>query len=403
MKNEILFTLLKEAQITENLSHETIEKLTLEIENEELKTSFSTVTPYPPYNVELSIKRVNFSLNALLSKREELKNLEVALLNAALNKLTFKEHREKEIALRQLNKNSNKLINESLLKQRELIQDGNTFSGSVESIKEIEEYERVQNDLLESFNDKIYALNDEFQKFADDPNCGLNFLSRYSKLREIYEDDYRTFYQYITTYEIGLRTVYKLYLPLPSFAEPDLLNAYYLWFKKSLLKLDNVLISDREYPMIMSFKAEMNPTLDLTSHFTIKIGYPDGANFKTKLDESGDIYFKIEGRNIEPYLNCRLKGLNIYHKATNPSAIFRIELTPPQQVDANGVAWQASTIFLNSEHFQKYDKETLFITNDSFNINPFNDNFWRLRITYYDQTEFAEIIKRQKIDDFRLV
>ncbi|TDH18173.1 hypothetical protein EXU57_24290 [Segetibacter sp. 3557_3] len=255
MITDLLFQLLQDTKIIDKYPTSVIDKIKSEIENDGLFKELDIISKqrnYNPFNVENLVNKVSSSIISLIQKRDELKNLEVTLLNTCTNKLITNSVKEKDIALTDLDNKKRDFLNSNLNKQISVLNNTKNITAAPDSLKKVKDYESSKNTIVTTYIKKVDELQDRYEQLNYVDDSGLNYLNRYVQLKELYWEDFKSFFSFLISLDIGLKTVYSINEGLPNYNKFVLLNDYYKWFKRSLIKLDQLFETDQETTLCLS-------------------------------------------------------------------------------------------------------------------------------------------------------
>ncbi|MDZ4712924.1 MAG: hypothetical protein SGI89_11460, partial [bacterium] len=382
MKNQILADVLMEAIPTLTPTDPIIVKVKKEIEDDKLIQDLQQLNAAPlsynPFAVELLINEATELLQSCIQRRTELKNLEVTLLTDSINKILSVKKRDydtKVINADTSYTNSSKVLS----KQSKVTVSSTNIEAEANSVLQIATYETTIKDAKKDLKSENEKYEDILLETSQDPNSGINYLSRYIEVKEIYWEDFKEVFRKLKCLEVGFKTVYEIDSPLPIISKDSLLNKYYVWLKNNLLKLSKVLEQEQEFTLILPLnvgifdKDSPNAT---TPIFKV-------ANFDTKRN-SGTIDFKIPQNilNGKKLFRIRSIGANIRRDdRINNAEYWNIKVNLPKQKDSSGNTYSMPelTISCNNSKDVSYDNQVKSLT--YFNANPFitNDD-WRIQV-----------------------
>jgi hypothetical protein len=382
MKNEILADVLLEAIPGLTATDPIILKVKKEIEDDKLISNLQQLNTSPlsynPFAVELLINETTELLQSCIQKRTELKTLEVTLLTDCINKILSAKRREYDASLQNADAaypNSNK----ALSKQSKLILSQTTAEADPASSQQVATYEKAIKDAKKELKAESDKYEDILSEFALDPNSGINFLSRYVELKEIYWEDFKEVFRKLKCLEVGFKTVYEIDSPLPAISKDTLLNKYYIWLKDNLLKLSKILEQEQEFTLILPLKAGLFDKDSANADSPLfKV-----AGFDTKRS-SGTIDFKIPRSILAGKKTFRIRniGANIRRDdRINSAEYWNIKINLPRQKDSLGNTYSMPELNISCSNAKdvNYDNQVKSLT--YFNANPFIENDdWRIKV-----------------------
>lgn len=392
-KNEILAGLInKAAQLsafTNPLySDSALDLIRSELEDTRLLEDLNKINSAPPFynpfGVEFLIGDTTELLKSCLQKRTELKNLEVVLLNDCIGKLMAARRKEFENDIDELNKNypgSSGILS----KQTKLKTNLDSVEADEASSVQVKNYETSVRDIKEKLDTEAAHYEKVLEEFSADKNSGLNYLTRYIELKEIYWEDYRELFRKLKSLEVGFKTVYDMNVPLPEIGSDNLLNKYYIWLKNGMLALNKILETEQEFTMAISIKGGRPGYGSGEDLFPVVVRPNNGIHFL--LNASGNLKFSLGYASSSDFfyqkkLRLRSIGASIrlhdeIENNTKTTDYWSVSLRPPAQTDSAG-----NKITLPIQHILcTNSKETTFDhqhkSSAIFNINPIPE-WWEL-------------------------
>ncbi|MDR2238696.1 MAG: hypothetical protein LBE92_21490 [Chryseobacterium sp.] len=382
-KNQILAEVLIEAipDLTPNDS--VIIKVKKEIEDDRLMQDLNQLNEAPlaynPFAVELLLNEASELLQSCIQKRTELKNLEITLLTDSINKIMSVKKRDYESKV--IESDNNFSSSGKILSKQSALKVGtdNVITAEISSVQKVEEYEKN----IKSAKRELKAVNDKYEdllsEFSQDNNSGLNYLSRYIETKEIYWEDFKEVFRKLKCLEVGFKTVYDIDSPLPPVTKDNLLNKYYLWLKRNLLKLSKILEQEQEFTLILPLKTgffDKDSAAVTSPIFNI-------PTFDIKRD-SGTIEFKLPKNILSGKKLVRIRNIGAGVRRDdriNNAEYWNLKVILPKQKDSLGNSYLLPEFTVSCTNAKDLTFDNQVKSLAYFNADPFVENDdWRIKV-----------------------
>jgi hypothetical protein len=392
-KNQILADLLKNSLLEINISDSDFDTVRRELEDDQLISELKEIVEgplaYNPFGVEFLLSDTTNLLQSCLQKRTELKSLEVTLLSDCMNKVVAVKKRQFDQDVAKVELRYPDLVR-TLAKQTKLKSTAGSVEPHEDSVKQVSAYESEMKSLKDSFKSITNELEDQLLEFSKDKNSGLNYLSRYSALKEIYWIDVKELFRKLKSLQIGFKSVYNIDTKWPGISSDNLLNSYYKWLKESLLKFNKLLETEQEFTITVSIKHGVpmagggNDPIQISSKYTDlsdwgRLLWMAPFSFKFSPYMMGDFggkYHRI--RSIGGTIILSDKGKK---QPSSSEDYWSMQVKPPDAKDSDGNIYTMPFFTFTCSNSIPVPNDSQVKSKNYFNIDPYS-GWWDVKLSF---------------------